>query len=256
MLLAQVQEAGIALSKEQLEILADTGERGNPGLGAYKVTTNAIFQSDGIDLYDSDCDEVPTAQASFRANLLNFGIHFVPQQELSADQYFWLQTSHTNTDQSATLPVKIEAPRELTKYSVDKKFFEIEKKKLKLENKRLLEHIICQDVVNIVMHANVKLDNELAGEKGGNLAGKTGTGTVWEVRVLGFGKIGFIVSFIAENLLLVLAFLVASILVQLLHYMSLKSEAWPDVNRRHLIMRTEVFIEMHYLVLCSSLQLI
>nr|GFB71434.1 hypothetical protein [Tanacetum cinerariifolium] len=30
---------------------------------------------------------------------------------------------------------------------------------------------------------------ELAGEKGGNLAGKTGTGTVWEVRVLGFGKI-------------------------------------------------------------------
>ncbi|GKC17625.1 hypothetical protein Tco_1014407, partial [Tanacetum coccineum] len=42
---------------------------------------------------------------------------------------------------------------------VDKKLFEIEKKELKLENERLLEHIICQDVVNIVMHADVKSDN-------------------------------------------------------------------------------------------------
>nr|GFD15512.1 hypothetical protein [Tanacetum cinerariifolium] len=32
---------------------------------------------------------------------------------------------------------------------------------LKLENKRLLEHIICQDVVNIVMHDDVKFDNVL-----------------------------------------------------------------------------------------------
>ncbi|GKC30292.1 hypothetical protein Tco_1037586 [Tanacetum coccineum] len=45
--------------------------------------------------------------------------------------------------------------------SVDKNTFEIEKKELKLENERLLEHIICQDVVNIVMHADVKFDNVL-----------------------------------------------------------------------------------------------
>ncbi|GJU94912.1 hypothetical protein Tco_1319668 [Tanacetum coccineum] len=35
------------------------------------------------------------------------------------------------------------------------------KRKLKLENERLLEHIICQDVVTIVMHADVKFDNVL-----------------------------------------------------------------------------------------------
>ncbi|GKD03150.1 hypothetical protein Tco_1178124 [Tanacetum coccineum] len=45
--------------------------------------------------------------------------------------------------------------------SIDKNIFEIEKKELKLENERLLEHIICQDVVNIVMHADVKFDNVL-----------------------------------------------------------------------------------------------
>ncbi|GKB85491.1 hypothetical protein Tco_0957763 [Tanacetum coccineum] len=177
-----------------------------------------------------------------------FGKHFVPQQELSAEQAFWLQTSHPNIDQSATSPVKIEAPRELPKVSlvntslkklkhhfgkfdtvvkkqstpdaitegewgfehtkkvfneevipfknslqtlvkdfengllnelnevktvfnqieaavdqcsIDNKLFEIEKKELKLENERLLEHIICQDVVNIVMHANDKSVNVL-----------------------------------------------------------------------------------------------
>ncbi|GJS37396.1 hypothetical protein Tco_0535778 [Tanacetum coccineum] len=44
---------------------------------------------------------------------------------------------------------------------VDKKLFEIKKKELKLENERMLQHIICQDVVNIVMHADVKSVNVL-----------------------------------------------------------------------------------------------
>ncbi|GKB40148.1 retrovirus-related pol polyprotein from transposon TNT 1-94 [Tanacetum coccineum] len=36
--------------------------------------------------------------------------------------------------------------------SVDKKYFDIQKKEFFLDNDRLLEHIICQDVMNIVMH--------------------------------------------------------------------------------------------------------
>nr|GEV93254.1 retrovirus-related Pol polyprotein from transposon TNT 1-94 [Tanacetum cinerariifolium] len=45
----------------------------------------------------------------------NFGKRFVPQQELSDEQAFRLQTSNPNTNQSASSPVKIEAPRELPK---------------------------------------------------------------------------------------------------------------------------------------------
>ncbi|GJV18006.1 retrovirus-related pol polyprotein from transposon TNT 1-94, partial [Tanacetum coccineum] len=45
----------------------------------------------------------------------DFGRRFVPQQELSDEQAFRLQTLHPNTDQSASSPVKIEAPRELLK---------------------------------------------------------------------------------------------------------------------------------------------
>ncbi|GJW88272.1 hypothetical protein Tco_0163612 [Tanacetum coccineum] len=50
---------------------------------------------------------------------------------------------------------------EVAKCSIDKKYFEIEKKELSLDNDRLLEHIICQDVMNIVMHANDHHDNVL-----------------------------------------------------------------------------------------------
>ncbi|GJV34471.1 hypothetical protein Tco_1394871 [Tanacetum coccineum] len=48
----------------------------------------------------------------------DFGKRFVPQQELSDKQAFRLQTSHPNTDQSASSPVKIKAPRELPKVSL------------------------------------------------------------------------------------------------------------------------------------------
>ncbi|GJX12925.1 hypothetical protein Tco_0204683 [Tanacetum coccineum] len=48
----------------------------------------------------------------------DFGKHFIPQQELSDEQAFRLQTLHPNTDQSASSPVKIEAPRELPKVSL------------------------------------------------------------------------------------------------------------------------------------------
>ncbi|GJR46253.1 hypothetical protein Tco_1314356 [Tanacetum coccineum] len=43
----------------------------------------------------------------------------------------------------------------------NKKYFEIEKKELSLDNDHLLEHIICQDVTNTVMHANYHSDNVL-----------------------------------------------------------------------------------------------
>ncbi|GKA39155.1 hypothetical protein Tco_0731706 [Tanacetum coccineum] len=48
----------------------------------------------------------------------DFGKRFVPQEELSDEQAFWLQTSHPNADQSTLSPVKIEAPKELPKVSL------------------------------------------------------------------------------------------------------------------------------------------
>ncbi|GJX31993.1 retrovirus-related pol polyprotein from transposon TNT 1-94 [Tanacetum coccineum] len=84
----------------------------------------------------------------------DFGICFVPQMQLSAEQAFWLPLSNPNSEQlivTQTLVV-IEVSKELPKCSVDKKYFYIQQKELSIDNDRLLDHIICQDVMNIMMH--------------------------------------------------------------------------------------------------------
>ncbi|GKD93813.1 hypothetical protein Tco_1373650 [Tanacetum coccineum] len=192
MMLAQVQEAGIALSKEQLAILADTGDKVDSGLGAFTMTTNALFQSDGIDLYDSNCDEVPTAQASFMSNLSNHNsdvIFEVPtyntyndnnvfeqnvQEMQDCEQQAFIDDSNDefttkcnveykeNQVINESLTVELERYKERIKILEQRLNIDLSsRKKLKLENERLLEHIICQDVVNMVMHADVKFDNVL-----------------------------------------------------------------------------------------------
>ncbi|GJY15949.1 reverse transcriptase domain-containing protein [Tanacetum coccineum] len=90
----------------------------------------------------------------------DFGKRFVPQRELSDEQAL-----HHIIDQFASLPVKIEAPRELHKieaavqqYHVDKQCFEIQKKQFLIENDQLLDQIISQDIVNIVVNSSVDLN--------------------------------------------------------------------------------------------------
>ncbi|GJW87368.1 hypothetical protein Tco_0162708 [Tanacetum coccineum] len=36
-------------------------------------TVNALFQADGVEVYDSDCDDVPNAQPSFMPNISSYG---------------------------------------------------------------------------------------------------------------------------------------------------------------------------------------
>ncbi|GKD56998.1 hypothetical protein Tco_1290385, partial [Tanacetum coccineum] len=51
-----------------------TRERIDSGPGAFTVTTNALFQADEVEVYDSDCDDVPNAQPSFMANISSYGL--------------------------------------------------------------------------------------------------------------------------------------------------------------------------------------
>nr|GEU32266.1 hypothetical protein [Tanacetum cinerariifolium] len=68
---------------------------------------------------EKEVNKTPINYAELNRLSEGFGKPFVPQQELSDEQAFWLQTSHPNTDQSALSPVKIEAPRELSKITPD-----------------------------------------------------------------------------------------------------------------------------------------
>ncbi|GJU96337.1 hypothetical protein Tco_1321093 [Tanacetum coccineum] len=106
----------------------------------------------------------------------HFVKHFVPQKQLSAEQAYWLPISQPVVAKPPVLSepvlkkgITLELlPISLVKDSfqkmkehvnkfdetINKKYLEIEKKELSLDNDRLLEHIICQDVMNVVMHAD------------------------------------------------------------------------------------------------------
>nr|GEV74659.1 hypothetical protein [Tanacetum cinerariifolium] len=93
----------------------------------------------------------------------NFGKRFVPQRELADEQAL-----DPIIDQSASSPVKIEAPRELPnievvvqQYQVDKQCFKIQKKQFLIENDRLLDQIISQDIVNVVMRSSVDVNTSV-----------------------------------------------------------------------------------------------
>nr|GFA17089.1 hypothetical protein [Tanacetum cinerariifolium] len=70
-MLAEAQEAGQILDEEQLAFLAD------PRISAGQVQTiiphNVAFQTEDLDTYDSDCDDLSNAQAVLMANISNYG---------------------------------------------------------------------------------------------------------------------------------------------------------------------------------------
>nr|GEV39495.1 ribonuclease H [Tanacetum cinerariifolium] len=70
-MLVEAQEAGQILDDEQLTFFAD------PGILADQAQTiiphNAAFQTGDLDTYDSDCDDLSTAQAVLMANISNYG---------------------------------------------------------------------------------------------------------------------------------------------------------------------------------------
>ncbi|GJZ45423.1 hypothetical protein Tco_0593019, partial [Tanacetum coccineum] len=76
-------------------------------------------------------------------------------------EYFCMFEHGLNKELKEMKAVFTQMETEVAKCSVDKKYFEIEKKELSLDNDRFLEHIICQEVLNIVMHANDHSDNVL-----------------------------------------------------------------------------------------------
>ncbi|GJS39469.1 retrovirus-related pol polyprotein from transposon TNT 1-94 [Tanacetum coccineum] len=81
-MLAEAQEAGQILDEEQLAFLADLGIPA--GQAQTIISHNAAFQTEDLDTYDSDCDDLSTVQAVLMANISNYGsdsISEVPNSE-------------------------------------------------------------------------------------------------------------------------------------------------------------------------------
>ncbi|GKA08083.1 hypothetical protein Tco_0687414, partial [Tanacetum coccineum] len=76
-MLAEAQEPGQILDEEQLAFLAD------PRIPADQAQTviphNAAFQTENLDTYDLDCDDLLTAQAVLMANISNYGSDIISE---------------------------------------------------------------------------------------------------------------------------------------------------------------------------------
>ncbi|GKE01424.1 retrovirus-related pol polyprotein from transposon TNT 1-94, partial [Tanacetum coccineum] len=76
-MLAEAQEVGQILDEEQLVFLVD------PGIPAGQAQTiiphKAAFQTEDPDTYDSNCDDLSTAQAILMANIFNYGSDIISE---------------------------------------------------------------------------------------------------------------------------------------------------------------------------------
>ncbi|GKB08261.1 retrovirus-related pol polyprotein from transposon TNT 1-94 [Tanacetum coccineum] len=99
----------------------------------------------------------------------DFEKSFTPQQELSAEQAFWFHTLNPTIKPSYSPPVIVDVPIQtvfdqieasVQQFSVDKKCLEIATKEILLENDRLLQKVMSQDILITVMNSmslNVKI---------------------------------------------------------------------------------------------------
>nr|GFB66897.1 hypothetical protein [Tanacetum cinerariifolium] len=71
-LLVQVQANGQVLQEEELDFLADPGTTESSSNQTI-ITTNAAYQADDLDAYDSDCDELNSAKVALMENLSHYG---------------------------------------------------------------------------------------------------------------------------------------------------------------------------------------
>ncbi|GKA27257.1 retrovirus-related pol polyprotein from transposon TNT 1-94 [Tanacetum coccineum] len=79
----QSSRAGQLLDEEQLTFLAD------PGIPAGQAQTiiphNAAFQTEDLDTYDSDCDDLSTAQVVLTANISNYGSDVISEEKANKE---------------------------------------------------------------------------------------------------------------------------------------------------------------------------
>ncbi|GJT61523.1 hypothetical protein Tco_1005056 [Tanacetum coccineum] len=82
-MLVEAQEAGQILDEEQLAFLADPGVPNGQAIQTI-IPSNATFQTEYLDTYDSDYDDISNAQVVLMANISNYGsdvISEVPHSE-------------------------------------------------------------------------------------------------------------------------------------------------------------------------------
>ncbi|GJV84374.1 retrovirus-related pol polyprotein from transposon TNT 1-94 [Tanacetum coccineum] len=84
-MLAEAQEAGQMLNEEQLAFLADPGVPDGQAIQTI-IPNNAAFQTEDLDTYDSDCDDISNAKAVLMDNIFNYGSDVILEEKANKEQ--------------------------------------------------------------------------------------------------------------------------------------------------------------------------
>ncbi|GJX65785.1 hypothetical protein Tco_0300128 [Tanacetum coccineum] len=84
-MLAKAQEAGQILDEEQLTFRADLGIPDSQAVQII-IPNNDAFQTEDLDTYDSDCDDISNAKAVLMANISNYGSDVISEEKANKEQ--------------------------------------------------------------------------------------------------------------------------------------------------------------------------
>nr|GFB96898.1 hypothetical protein [Tanacetum cinerariifolium] len=101
----QAQANGHVLQEEELEFLADPGMTESSS-NQTVITSNATYQSDDLDAYDSDCDKLNSAKIALMANFSHYGsdnLAEVNNQDNRADHLIHQEMQVPSTSEQFTI---------------------------------------------------------------------------------------------------------------------------------------------------------
>nr|GEU53992.1 reverse transcriptase domain-containing protein [Tanacetum cinerariifolium] len=115
-MLAEAQEAGQILDEEQLAFLVDPWVP-NGQVVQTIIPNNAAFQTQDLDTYDSDCDDISNAKSVLMANISNYGSDIISKSnEGKVDSSKALDIGSVITKSSRTESDKQDTSSELGNY--------------------------------------------------------------------------------------------------------------------------------------------
>nr|GEY15157.1 hypothetical protein [Tanacetum cinerariifolium] len=85
-MLTEAQKAGQILDEEQLAFLADLGVPDGQAIQTI-IPNNAAFQTEDLDTYDSDGDDISNAQAVLMDNISNYGFDVISEEKANKEQH-------------------------------------------------------------------------------------------------------------------------------------------------------------------------
>nr|GFA65820.1 hypothetical protein [Tanacetum cinerariifolium] len=172
-LLVQAQASGHVSQEEELDFLADPG-MAELSTNQTVVTTNAAYQADDLDAYDSDCDELNSAKVARMENLSHYGsdnlaevnnlnimpTHLIPQ-EMHVPSTFEQSTILAQSNTESTSDSNIIS---YSKYMNESQYNTVQNSTLPASQDDLILSVIEQLKTQVVNCTKINQDNKQVNE--------------------------------------------------------------------------------------------